>query len=256
MRIKFLGAHHNETSTSKCTCILIDGKLAIDAGSLTYALSMEEQLKIKTLLLTHQHYDHVRDAPSLAVAFFRSRNTLNIYATKYTCDVVSGHLFDGSLYPKYTELPKGSPAVKFNALDIGVLKEIDENIVLPLEVKHVFPTVGYQITSMEGKTIFYTGDSGPGLDSVWQKVNPQLLIADVTYNNHQEERAVAAGHLTPNLLKQELLSFRKIREYFPRIILTHLSPEHEKEIAIEAQVISKELNVPIELAHEGMEITL
>ena len=255
MKIKILGAHHNETVRSKCTSFLVDDRVAIDAGSLTYALEMEEQLKIKALLLSHQHYDHVRDAPSLAVAFFRTHTTLNIYATKAVCDVVSSRLFDGSLYPKYTELPKDNPAVKFHALEPGVKTQIEGYEILPLNVFHPLPTVGYQVTSGEGKTFFYTGDTGPGLETVWEKIDPKLLLIDVTYNNRQEERAKTAGHLTPNLLKQELLNFRQTKGYLPEIILIHLSPENEKEIALEIKEVAKILDCHITIGHEEMELS-
>lgn len=255
MKIKILGAHHNESATSKCTSLLIDGRVAIDAGSLTYALTMEEMLEVRALLLSHQHYDHVRDAPSLAVAFFRTHRTLNIYATQKVCDVVASHLFDGSLYPKYTELPRDNPAVKFHPLEPGVKTSIEGYEILPVAVYHPLPTVGYQVTSEKGKTFFYTGDTGPGLEAVWEKVNPELLLIDVTYNNAQEQRAVTAGHLTPNLLKKEMLKFKTIRGYLPDIVLMHLSPENEKELVTEAGEVSKELGCHIVIGHEGMEIS-
>jgi ribonuclease BN (tRNA processing enzyme) len=255
MKIKILGAHHNESASSKCTSLLIDNKIAIDAGSFTYALSMEEQLEIKALLLSHQHYDHVRDAPSLAVVFFRTHTTLNIYATKAVCDVVVSRLFDGSLYPRYTELPKDNPAVKFHPLEPGIQIQIEGYNILPVSVHHPLPTVGYQVTSGEGKTFFYTGDTGPGLEAVWEKVNPEVLLADVTYNNRQEERAITAGHLTPDLLRRELLNFKRIKGYLPEVVLVHLSPENEKEIAREIEGVSKDLECHVTIGHEGMELS-
>jgi len=67
MKIRFLGAHNYETKDTRLVSLLIDDVLAIDVGGLSSSLSFEEQCKIKAVLLTHQHYDHVRDIPTLAM---------------------------------------------------------------------------------------------------------------------------------------------------------------------------------------------
>ncbi len=41
--------------------LLIDEALVIDVGGLTSALSLAQQEKIKTVLLSHHHFDHTRD---------------------------------------------------------------------------------------------------------------------------------------------------------------------------------------------------
>ena len=41
--------------------ILVDGKLAIDAGGLTTALTLEEQERIDAMIITHRHFDHIKD---------------------------------------------------------------------------------------------------------------------------------------------------------------------------------------------------
>ena len=61
MNIRILGAHNCETRTTGCICLIINDVLAIDAGELTSSLSMSEQQKLKAILLSHQHYDHIRD---------------------------------------------------------------------------------------------------------------------------------------------------------------------------------------------------
>ena len=49
------------------------------------------------------------------------------------------------------------------------------------------------ITDSEGKSLFYTGDTGPGLSPVWQKVSPQIIIADVSFPNKLGDIAKEAG---------------------------------------------------------------
>jgi phosphoribosyl 1,2-cyclic phosphodiesterase len=78
MKIRILGAHNIETNTTSFTSILIDDILVIDAGSLTTNLSLKEQENLKAVLLTHQHYDHVRDILLLGMNFNLLKKTIEI----------------------------------------------------------------------------------------------------------------------------------------------------------------------------------
>ena len=101
MRIKFLGAHNAESRSTKLVSFLIDDILAVDAGSLASELSFLEQKKIKAILLSHGHYDHIRGVPSFA---FNNRNhTTKVFATSQTLKILSSHLIDGIIYPEFTK---------------------------------------------------------------------------------------------------------------------------------------------------------
>jgi ribonuclease BN (tRNA processing enzyme) len=116
--------------------------------------------------------------------------------------------------------------------------------------------VGFEITSGDGKTLFYTGDTGPGLSSVWGKISPQLIIADVTWPNSHANAAKDAGHLCPEMLKEELIEFRRVNDYLPRVAVIHVSPRHEPEIEREVREVAKLLGASIDIAHEGQELVL
>ena len=64
MRVRVLGAHNLEVGNVRHTCFLVDGTIAIDAGSLMTSTSREERESIQAVLLTHRHFDHVRDLPA------------------------------------------------------------------------------------------------------------------------------------------------------------------------------------------------
>jgi len=256
MDIQFLGAHNCESKETKYISLLIDDTLAIDAGGLTSSLSFEAQQKLKALLLTHYHYDHTRDIPALAMNLFLSGGTITIYSTAPVFDAVSSYLLDGKLYPKFMETPSSKPTVSFTIIEPHQVVPIDGYKVLAIPVEHATPTVGYQITSPEGKSLFYTGDTGPGLDERWQYISPQLLITEVTAPNKYEDFARESGHLTPSLLGQELAKFREIKGYLPQTVLVHMNPRVEKEIAAELSAVVASLGSEITLAYEGMQISL
>jgi ribonuclease BN (tRNA processing enzyme) len=104
--------------------------------------------------------------------------------------------------------------------------------------------------------LFYTGDTGGGLSECWKHVSPDLLITELTLPQKMEEWAKRTGHLTPQLLKAELLDFRRMKGYIPTTIVIHLNPLLESEIAPEIAEVARELGASISLGQEGMKVTL
>ena len=256
MNIRVLGAHNCESQDSKLTTLLVDDVLAMDAGALTSSLSVEAQQKLKVILLTHQHYDHIRDIPAIAMNLFLNSGNINIYSIPPVYDALSTHLMNGELYPNFLEQPQENPTLKFSAIEPYKAEQIEGYSILAVPVNHSVPTVGYQVTSPEGKAVFYTSDTGPSLAGCWEYVSPQLLITEVTAPDRYEDSARKLGHLTPSLLKQELISFQELKGYLPAVVVVHMDPRLEKEIKAEIAVVAKALGSSINLAYEGMQLRL
>ncbi len=252
MNIKLLGAHNCESQNTKFLSLLIDGSLVLDAGGLTSSLSFEAQQKVKAIMLTHQHYDHIRDVPAIAMNFYLSGAAINIYSTLPVYNVLAAHLLNGKLYPNFLERPQGNPTIKFTVIEPRKTEQIEGYSILAVPVNHSVPTFGYQVTSSDSKVVFYTGDTGPGLTDCWEQVSPQLLIIEVIAPNSYEEFAKESGHLTPSLLKQELAIFHELKGYLPQVVVVHMNPRLEAEIRTEIATVAKDLNNPITLGYEGM----
>jgi ribonuclease BN (tRNA processing enzyme) len=256
VEIRILGAHNIESKTTGTISLLIDGVLAIDAGALTSRLTFAEQQKLKAVLLTHQHYDHIRDIPALAMNFWLHDNAIDIYGTQTTYDVLKSHLVDDVIYPDFFARPPEKPALRFNEVKPGGEIAIAGYNVLAVEVGHSVPAIGYQIAASDGKKVFYTADTGPGLAEVWRKISPDLLMVEVTALNKYHDFALKAGHLTAELLQRELESLREIQEDLPRIVLVHMNPLDEKGIKREIMKVAGALNTTIQFGREGMRLRL
>ena len=256
MRIQVLGAHNCESKNTKLVTLLVDNVLALDAGGLTSSLSFEAQLGLKAILLTHQHYDHIRDIPAIAMNALLHETTVSVYSIIAVRDALATHCSDDEIYPDFLKRPAENPTIKFTIIQPNEAEQIDGYSILPVSVNHSTPAVGYQVTSPDGKVLFYTGDAGPGLKECWQHVNPQLLIIEVSAPNRYEDFARKAEHLTPGLLQQELKSFRQLKGYLPPVVTVHMNPIQEEEIKAEIAAVAESLNSPITLAHEGMMLSV
>lgn len=260
MEVTILGAHNCESDKIKLTSLLVDGVIAIDAGGLTSSLSIDDQLKLKAVLITHHHFDHIRDLQTLGMNIYMHKPTrLGVYALGSTLDVIAGYMFDGVIYPDFTKRPTpDNPVFRLNAID----PEEEEAFVVagykikPFPVNHGIPTVGYRITSPDNKSMIFTGDTTRNTIETWQEQPSQLIIIEVTLPNAHEAAAKDSRHLTPQLLKGELLDYKKANGYIPPVVTVHMSPHLEDKIKQEIARVADELGTKITCGYEGMRITV
>lgn len=256
MQITILGAHNIESKDMGLATLLIDDIIAIDTGALPNKLTFEEQLDLKAVLLTHQHYDHIRGIPAIGMTFFLHQNNLSIYGTQPVYQTLIAHFLSSAVYSNFLEEPEGNPTLHYIFVKAGQEETIEGYRVLPVPVEHSKPTVGYQVTSPDGKKMFYTSDTGPGLVEAWQQVEPDVLVIELTAPNRWEQSTIDKKHLSSSLLRNELMSFKDIRGYLPRVVTVHMNPIEEKAIAGEIDEVARDLGADISLGYEGMKIEL
>lgn len=256
MELRVLGAHNMESRDTRMESHLIDGVLALDAGGMTRALTFDEQREIRAIILSHRHFDHVRDLLPLGLAFRESGITIEVYAIQDTVDFVMDKLLDGSLYPNFVNPPPPQNAT-FHLNVVEFYKEFNvlDYTAIAVPVPHAVPAAGFQVSSGEVK-LFYTGDAGKGVADAWEHVSPDVLLTEVTFGNDNEDIAHRAGHLTPALLEEALTIFKQQKGYLPRVIVSHINPPWESAIRKELKELSERIGVEIEVSHEDMTFAL
>ena len=254
MIVKFLGTHCLESKNTRLVSLLVDGFLAIDTGSLVSELTFTEQSKIKYILLSHCHYDHIRGVP--AFAFNNSSQITKVLGLSQTLEILASRFMDGVVYPNFGASLNflGKPTLELQPIEPFHTINLEGYQITAIPVIHPVDTVGFEIDSSEGQRIFYTGDTGPGLSSIWQYISPDVLITDVTFPNRLYNIALESGHLCPEMLRDELTGFQKSKGYLPKVFITHIMPEFEPEIREEATLIAKEMVFPLNIPSEGDEL--
>ena len=256
MQVRVLGAHNLETKDTHHTCFLVDDVLAIDAGSLVSTLGADEQRRVSTVLLTHLHFDHARDLPTLGLATIDEPTAIDVSAEQRTLNSVRAHLLDGEVYPDLTRgLNEGPPSFQFRPLTEGKPLRVLGYDVAPVRADHPVPTVGY-IVSANGTRVGFSGDTGGKLMSFFTHERaPQVLFVDVTFPDRLAERARRSKHLTPSTLKRELAEALEAGVKLPRIVPVHRSLAAESEVLKELAAVESALGVELEPGYENMVVS-
>ena len=258
MEIKVLGAHMLESRDTRHTCFLMDGVMALDAGSLASALTASEQAKVEAVLLTHRHFDHIQDLPTLGVATLDRPGAIDVYGLPETLDAIHKHILNGDMYPDLTEeLNDQPPKYRFKGVAANEQFRVLGYQVKPIPVDHPVPCVGFIVKSDSGSCAAFSGDTQGELMGFFQdSLSPEVLFVDVTFPNVMYPRAQLTGHQTPWMLREQLVMALAANLEPPRIIAVHLAPAHREQVANELADLAAELDIDLVPAHEGMVITL
>lgn len=217
------------------TSFLLDDRLLLDAGTIGAALDDTTQAKIRNILLTHAHLDHIKDLPFFADFIIQSNTHqhITVFSIPEVIDSLKKHLFNDILWPDFTKIPSADdPVVRLRAIRPGELFSVDGYKVTAYHVIHTAPAVGYLIEDTQGTRLLYLGDSGPN-DALWNSLNGTQLngiIIEASMPDRLEGLALMAGHLTPGLLKKEIdkMSTRPGTFY-----VTHAKPFHRDKVTEE-----------------------
>jgi len=225
-----LGSFGGSSPTCRMTSFLINGELALDAGSITQALPLDAQRRIRHIVLTHSHLDHTASIPFLVEnTFGQQREALEILVTPQVLHTVKLHLFNNDTWPDFTRIPNDLlPALRLVQVEPRVPFSANSLQLTPIPVRHTVPTHGYLVED-EGGAVLFTSDTGPTKE-VWEVANrtPALraVIVEVSFPSRMQSVADISLHLTPTTLAAELAKL----ERDVAVYLYHLKPAYVDEL--------------------------
>ncbi len=233
MRVRLLPSSAGRESQYQClTCFLVDERLAIDGGSLGFALAPEEIGRVRDIIVTHTHSDHIASLPIyIAEAFTVLDGPITIYGTNEVVASLREHVFNDKIWPDFEKilLPDNSePTIRFKVIEPYRASGVAGLRVTPIPVNHVVPTMGLVVEG-EQATLVFTSDTYV-TDEIWRAAaaaaNLKAIFVDVSYPNERAALAEASKHLTPELLDSELAKLDREVE----ILVVHIKPMNRAEV--------------------------
>lgn len=239
MKLKVLGASGSDVPGHHLSSFLLNSTILFDAGGVTGSLSFRAQQKIEQIFITHAHLDHIRDIPFLAdnMVLSGKPKQINLFSIKEVMDDIKRHLLNHRLWPDFTVIPNAQESI----LKVKILKEerpltVKGYRITAYRMNHTVAAVGY-LVEREGKRFFYTGDTGSA-PHTWRKLADKkldVLIIEVSFPDRMKDLAVKTGHLTAQLLFEDLKLLNHIPE---RIFITHVKPFYRREIEKDLKIFS------------------
>jgi ribonuclease BN (tRNA processing enzyme) len=246
MKLQILGCHGGELPGCRSTCFLVDGVLALDAGALTASLELAALARVDHIVLTHSHFDHVKDLPLLSDLVVGVRTApVTVWASHACAQTLRENLFNGELWPDFTRIPSPDhPVFQLRSFTPGESFQVGPYAVTSIPVAHPVESCGFVIRR-NGVSLGISGDTGP-TERLWQVLNgtPDLkaLLLETSFPDEMQDLADLSGHLTPRTLRTELAKFQRNGA---SVMLYHLKP------AFVAQLKRQVADLPVHVLELG-----
>ncbi|MEZ4393450.1 MAG: 3',5'-cyclic-nucleotide phosphodiesterase [Polyangiales bacterium] len=242
MELRVLGCHGGESAHHRSTSFVLDDRVGLDAGATTSMLTLEEQLRLEAVIVSHAHLDHVRDLATLADNRAQGATTpLVIAGTAFTIRALKQHFFNNVLWPDFTSIPLvhgGGPTVLLRELEPEVPTEVCGFTATAVLVTHTIESAGFVI-SRDGASVAFSGDTGP-TERFWEVLAavPDLraLLQEVSFPDELEWLAKLSGHHTPSTLGREMAKLP--RRDIPWL-LYHIKPAFQARVERELAALHR-----------------
>ena len=229
--ITILGCHGGELLDCKTTCLKAGDRLLFDAGSIVSHLTIDQQVEIDDVVISHSHFDHIKDLAMMAdLIAGRRRRPVRIHGAPKTIAALKRHFFNDVLWPDFTRIPsRRAPTFTLHPFTPGRAFTIGELSILPVPVAHTVESMGFVVRSPRGAFAF-SGDTGP-TTRFWKEVNRtadlRFVMVELSFPDEQLEVAKLSQHLTPGRLAVEL---RKMTVTGVPVMLYHFKPAFAKTL--------------------------
>ncbi|HNT44688.1 MAG TPA: 3',5'-cyclic-nucleotide phosphodiesterase [Syntrophorhabdaceae bacterium] len=235
MRVKILGCSGNLVGRHRTTSFLLDDSFLIDAGTVTEAIRRRDLRKIRHVLVSHTHMDHVKGLfPLVDELVVMGDYSVELVSVAPVLDIIANNLLNNLIWPDFTVIPSVSKAViRLKEIPLERPSVLDRISVTPVLVTHTVYTVGFVVRQDDGRGFMFTADTGP-TKRFWEVAGGEkdigFIIADVSFPNRLADLATLSGHMTPSMLMESI----DAHELGDRLFyVSHMKPVFAREIIAE-----------------------
>jgi cAMP phosphodiesterase len=232
------------------TTYLINETLAIDAGAIAIGLSIEEQLRLRSIIITHAHLDHIISLPLFITDLFEElREPINVYATPSDLDALQDYVFNPRVWITLETLKNAhTELLAFHPIRSGESFFAEGLKITPIQVSHTVLTHGLLVED-EKTALLFTSDTGT-TDRIWQVARGceklRAIFIDLSFPNKLTELARVSCHHTPVTLLEEM---PKIKPGV-KVYAVHLKAAYRDQVAAEITALNDPRIVVAEVGRE------
>jgi len=219
------------------TSYLLNDTVALDAGCLGLHRTPREQARVRHILVSHTHLDHLASLPMfLDNTYQAAPDCVTVYGNEAVLECLRRDLFNDRLWPDFIRLSgERPPFLKLERLEPGRPVEIDGLRVTPVPVDHAVPTLGFLVEDGSAAVVF-PSDTGP-TEEIWRRANAadnlRAVFLEATFPQAMAGLAEISRHFTPSLFAAEV---RKLRRP-ARVIAVHISPRFYPQVVEELRAL-------------------
>jgi len=229
-----IDAEGRATAEQRLSCFLVDDRVTIDAGSIAIALDDSQRQRVRDVIITHPHMDHIATLPIFVDDLFGTLSEpVRVHAAEEVCRMIERNVFNGTVYPPFHKFSNSRTRVmEFVPFRAGEEFRAAHLRVKAVAVNHIVPTYGMLLTDGE-RTIAFSSDTS-ATEEFWRLANsaPRLdaLLIEASFPNSMSALAEKSGHLTPASLAREL---GKLEHEGLDILAVHLKPSFRAQLVEE-----------------------
>lgn len=220
--------------------IIVDDRVAVDAGSLAFSCTDEQRRQVRDIILTHTHLDHIAGLPLFIDDLFATlTEPVRIHATREVIEILERDVFNWSVYPRFSELKNDhGPVVEYREFQSGGSFDAAHLHVKSVAVNHKVAASGY--IASDGRTsIGVTGDTAETED-IWKAFNAtrdlKAVFIECAFPNELDELARISNHLTPHTLENEL---SKLENKDCDVYVINLKPMYRDRVIAELEDVGR-----------------
>ena len=227
----------DQTQHQPLTTFLINDMVAVDAGSLGFALSGDALARVRNILITHSHLDHIASLPmAVAEVYPRLTSPIRVHGSDVVLKALRDHLFNGVVWPDFTKIPLlngAGPSLELCEIRPHRKLTLEGIDFTPVPVNHEVPTLGI-IAQVPGAAVAFTSDT-TRTDEIWALASRcadlKAVFVDCSFPDELEELAVQSGHLTPRMVAEESRKLTRPAQ----VLCVHIKPESRGKVLEQLQ---------------------
>ncbi len=235
MRFQLLPSTFDETGRASArqhlACFVVDDLIAFDAGSLAIAATAEQKKRIRDVVLSHAHLDHIAGLPLYIDDLFATiKRPIQIHATSEVIEILERDIFNWSIYPRFSELRNEYGVVlEYRPFETEKHFTVKHLTVKAVNVNHKVPSVGFIVS--DGKSTFALTNDTATVNRFWEAVNQtenlSAIMVECAFPDELADLACNSHHLTPQVLRGEL---SKLKQNCP-IYVVNIKPMYVEQVS-------------------------